>query len=483
MLVALRHPALRFALAFIIILLINPQPNWLPLLEDIHLAGQSTNLTSAGLAALQDAYVRQPWNPARAYTAGLAALAVGDYDSAIAALTVTASHTGWTPDLYIAVGDAYHGKNDLDQALLQWEAALPDRLNDAGLLNKLARTYEATGRYPQASAALRSLVALEPQNAVARYRFGLVLSIIDPASAPQHLALAAGMDESVAPFAASLNNAVEAGLKANDKSFTYGVIGYALIAVREYPLAKAAFLRAIEERPNFADAYAYLGLAEDELGNDGAYAYDRALVLNADLPLAHYLLGLHYQRLGKLPEAILSLQKAFELDPSNAAAAAELGNVYTQLADISNAENWYRQAVRVAPEDATFWLLLAEFYADNELRLENDALLSARQAVELDPESVQAYDLLGYIYYLNNQFAEAETNLLKAKELDPQQSKVYFHLGLLYLDSNRLPEAKINLENAVGLDPGGPIAEKAFKALARLGITTVSTPLPVTAIP
>jgi tetratricopeptide (TPR) repeat protein len=474
----LRHPALRLGLAFLLIILLAPQPNWLPLLADIHLASQSPNLTTESVAALTDAYQRQPWNPDLAHTAGLASLAIGDFDSAIAALNVTVARTGWTPDLHIALGDAYAGKNDLDQALTHWEAALPDRLNDAGLLNKLARTYEAQGRYPEASAVLRSLVALEPQNAVARYRFGLVLSVIDPASAPQHLALAAGMDPSVAPFAASLNNAVEAGLKAGDQAYTYGIIGYTLIAVREYALAKAALLRAIEERSDFADAYAYLGLAEDELGNDGTYAFDRAFAIKPDLPLAHYLVGLHYRRTGEVDKAIQSLQKAFELDPSNAAAAAELGSIYSDAADVPNAENWYRQAVRVAPEDGTFWLLLAQFYAGHELRLDNDALLSARKAVELDPASVQAYDTLGYVYYLNEQFAEAETNLLKARELDPTQPSVYFHLGLVYLDSNRLTESKENLEKAVDLGAGGPIAEQAFKALARLGITTAATPAP-----
>jgi len=478
MLLIVRHPALRLGLAFLIILFLGIQPNWLPLLEDIRVAGESTKLTASSLVAIKDAFARQPWDASRANSAGLASLASGDYDTAIADLTIAAKLGGWTPDLHIAIGDAYSGKNDLKTALTEWEAALPNRLNDADLLNRLARGYEALGKYPEASAALRSLVALQPQNAVARYRFGLVLSVIDPASAPQHLALAAGMDPSVGPFASSLNKAVEAGLKANDKAYTYGVVGYALISLREYPLAKAALLRAIEERPNFADAYAYLGLAEDELGNDGTYAYTRALDMKPDLPLANYLIGLHYRRLGKSDEAIKSLTKAFALDNSNAAAAAELGSTYTDMADLPNAETWYRQAVRVAPDDATFWLLLAEFYANHELKLESDALQSAQKAVELAPDSAEAYDTLGYIQYQNDSQKDAEANLLKAKDLDPKRASTFFHLGLLYLDSNRSEEAKQNLEKATSLDAGGPIAEQAFKALARLGITAPLTPVP-----
>lgn len=476
-----RHPALRLGLTFLAVLLAGLQPNWLPLLDDAQAASASTKLTAQGLAAIRDAYARQPWNGSRANAAGLASLAAGDWANAISAFNVAAADSGWDPALHISMGDAYAGNNQPDKALAEWQLALPDRLNDAALLKRLARGYEAAGKYAEASAVLRTLVTLEPQNAVVRYRFGLVLAVLDPAAAPPHLTIAAGLDKSVEPFANSLNSAVEAGLKANDKAYLNGVVGYALIGLREYPLAKAALLNAIEARPTFADAYAYLGLAEDESGNDGMYAYNRALALKPDLSLIHYLLGLHYRRAGQRDQAVKSLQRAFDLDPSNAAAAAELGGIYSDMADAVNAEIWYRQAVRVAPDDGSFWLLLAKFYVGHGLRIDSDALQCARRAVELAPQSGDALDTLGQAQYLNNDLKTAEATLLKAKELAPRQASVYLHLGQLYLDSGRSDEAKINLENAVGLDPGGPIAEIAFKSLARLGISDASLPTPTPA--
>jgi tetratricopeptide (TPR) repeat protein len=477
--VVVQHPALKIGVVFVLVLLLNIQRMWLPLLQDLTLASQSATLTTEGLNALQDAYAREPWNTDRAITAGLSALAAGDYETAKTALTVAANNGGWTSDLHISVGDAYNGSGSLDEAIPHWEAALPDNLDNAYLLSKLATAYETKGRYPEASAVLRSLVALEPDNAIARYRYGLVLSLIDPAAASQHLAIAAGLDKSVEPFAQSLNSAVAAGLDAQDDAAKYGIIGYTLIGLREYPLAKAALLHAIEKRSDFADAYAYLGLAEDEMGNDGMYAYQRALEINKDLPVAHYLIGLHYRRTGENQKAIEPLQTAFDLDPANAAAAAELGNTYVALADLAEAENWYRQSVRVATEDGNFWLLLAQFYINNELKVEGDGLLSAQQAAQLLPESATAQDTLGFALYLNSDYTNAETSLLKAIELDPNLASAYFHLGLLYLDTERTAEAKQYLDNAVGLDAGGPIAERAIQALARLGIDSITTPTPV----
>ncbi|MEK7312503.1 MAG: tetratricopeptide repeat protein, partial [Chloroflexota bacterium] len=186
-----RHPALRLGIAFVVIFLLGIQPNWTPLLDDLRIARASSTLNTDSLNAILDAYARQPWQADWARAAALATLGAGDYESAITTITAAASLGGWTPELHIALGDAYNGTGDLDRAIPEWEAARPDRPADASLLTKLAIAYESKGRFEEAAGALRTLVALEPNNAIAQYRFGLMLSVIDPASAPAHLALAA----------------------------------------------------------------------------------------------------------------------------------------------------------------------------------------------------------------------------------------------------------------------------------------------------
>lgn len=474
----IQHPAFRLGAAFIIILLFRVQPDWLPVLDDLRRAGASSSLTDDAYLALQDAFVRQPWNTQFAVSAGLAAVAVGDYEAAKTAIDTAAAHAGWTPELHIALGDAHIGAGEVEKAIHEWETARPDRLTDVALLTRLARAYEATGRYALAAVTLRALVDLQPENAIVRYRYGVVLSVIDPPAAPQHLALAAGLDESVEPFAESLNEAVEAGLMQNDRAYRMGVIGQALIGLSEFPLAKAALTQAVEERPDFADAYVFLGLAEDHLGNDGLSHYQKALALDDQLPFAYYLIGLNYRRKGQDDQAITALQKAFELDPSNAAAAAELGSAYVQKVDLPAAERWYRQAVQIEPENASFWMLLAKFYTENEIKVEEDGLLSAQRAVALAPDSAEALDTLGFAHYLSGGYDEAELNLSKAISLAPDLASANFHIGLVYLETNRPEQARETLTRAVNLGAGGPVAEQAFKALARLGITSLPTPSP-----
>src|SRR6185436_4684640 len=99
-------------------------------------------------------------------------LAIGDYESAKSAIEAAARNGGWTPELHIALGDAHNGAGDAEQAIHEWETALPDRFTDVALLYKLARAYEATERYALAAVTLRALVDLRPEDAIVRYRYG-----------------------------------------------------------------------------------------------------------------------------------------------------------------------------------------------------------------------------------------------------------------------------------------------------------------------
>ncbi len=480
---ALRHPAFKLGLAFLLILLLQIQPNWLPLLDDVRKAGAGAELppalTTEAYHAILDAYARQPWRVDWAAKAGQAALLAGQYETAKLALN-TAARAGWTPELRITQGDVYSRTGEMDQAIQQWELARQEQPANASLLARLAFAYEAQGRYPEAAGAFRTLVALQPKDTGTQYqvwgqyqyRLGLILSAIDPESAPPHLARAAGLDETTQLRAESLMNVIEAGLQKNDEAYTFGSIGDTLISLGEYSLAKAALLQAIAKRPNFAEAYAFLGAAEDELGNDGVYAYQKALELNGQLPLAHHLLGLHYLRRGESEKAIPPLERAFELDPANADAAAYTGSAYALQGDLTTAEQWYRQAVQIDPGNSIFWRRLAEFYVEHDLRIETEGLLSAQKAVELAPASAEALDILGYAQHLNGDSAGGEANLKKAINLNTKLARAYFHLGVLYLDTNRPVEAKQALDTAASLDAGGPIAQQAWRAIARLGLPT-----------
>jgi len=90
------------------------------------------------------------------------------------------------------------------------------------------------------------------------------------------------------------------------------VRGQKLMAQGERQNGRDVFAQATELEPENAFAWANLGAAEMVLGKNGAglAAYKRALVLDPDLWLARYNLGLHFARSGRPLEALDQLEQS-----------------------------------------------------------------------------------------------------------------------------------------------------------------------------
>ena len=102
--------------------------------------------------------------------------------------------------------------------------------------------------------------------------------------------------------------------------------GVAATRAKEWSVADAAFSRAVEMRPGYAEAWNGLGYA---LRNQGKYpeslkAYDEALRLRPDYPEALEYLGEAYVKMGRLDDARRVLER---LKPLDAARARELDEV------------------------------------------------------------------------------------------------------------------------------------------------------------
>lgn len=99
--------------------------------------------------------------------------------------------------------------------------------------------------------------------------------------------------------------------------------GVAATKAKEWSVAAAAFAKAVEMKPVYAEAWNGLGYA---LRNQGKYpesikAYDEALRLRPDYPEALEYLGEAYVKMGRLDDARRVLER---LKPLDAGMAREL---------------------------------------------------------------------------------------------------------------------------------------------------------------
>ena len=121
---------------------------------------------------------------------------------------------------------------------------------------------------------------IRPEDAYTHYRLGLINAVVNKRGAPEHLALAGGLNPALWPATNALSGAFEFALSLDETAPGAGLIDYALINLQECGLAEAALQTAIASDSEYGDAYAYLGLAEDQQDRNGLVSCQRALELN-----------------------------------------------------------------------------------------------------------------------------------------------------------------------------------------------------------
>jgi tetratricopeptide (TPR) repeat protein len=173
------------------------------------------------------------------------------------------------------------------------------------------------------------------------------------------------------------------------------------------------------------------------------------------LALAYYFLGVHQREAGNGEAARAALWEALLRDPDNAALYVEMAEAFVSSGEYSKAEEWYVEAVNLAPNNLDFHLALVHFYLDHLYGVEEKGLSAARSAMALAPRDPRTHDLLGWAYYLAGSPMEGEQFLVQALILDPDLASAHYHLGSLYARSGLHESASEHLQRCIDLDTEG----------------------------
>jgi tetratricopeptide (TPR) repeat protein len=101
------------------------------------------------------------------------------------------------------------------------------------------------------------------------------------------------------------------------------------------------------------------------------------------------------------------------------------------------AEQFFRQALNLDPENAMTLNYLGYMWADKGIKLP-DALKMIRKAVDLEPMNGAYLDSLGWVYFKMGEYELAEDNLRQAVNRDQTDPTVHMHLGDLYEKTGRI---------------------------------------------
>jgi tetratricopeptide (TPR) repeat protein len=381
----------------------------------------------------ESAAQRIPWRPDLYELAGHAYYHAGEYPSADAMYVIARNRNSLTPEGWVAWGDVNYHIGNTERAAEIWETAFGHGTISTALYSRLAQVYQEKGDYLTAAQFLQKYVAVQSDEASARYRLGLLLALSDPRAAIPELIAASQLDPEFDPAAQTLRTALNLSLLADTQSEGFVITGRGLGLVEEWNLARAAFQSAVEADGTNAEAWAWLGEANQHTGFEGIEELDRALQSDPDSPTVRGLRGLYFQRAANHRQALIEFHAAASLEPENPARFVSLGDAYANVGDLIRALEAFRYATTLAPENASYWRALALFCGRNGVNIEDVGIPAAQQAVILDKTDSASLDVLGWLYLLDARFEDSERHLLNAVKQDPQNASAHLHLGMLYL--------------------------------------------------
>ena len=422
------------------------------------------NYSAAG-AAYAGAAARVPWLPALWEKAGKAYLNGKDYKHAETAYELADQRKALSPNGTMGWGDSEFALGNAGGALALWKQLTDKAVNPSLLLPRIAHAYRDLRLYSDEMQAWQKYLAYQPGDAAAHYRLGLLLATTAPAEALPELMQAVRIDAALDPSVESLRSALNSATISDDRAYELLVSGRALGALGYWNLAAEAFRNAIAVRADYAEAWAWLGEAKQQQGQDGSNEVKRALAFNPNSAMVESLYGLTLQRQKQPMQALAAIQKAAALEPGNPGWQMALGEAYEETGDLVKALEYYQNATQLAPNEPTFWRALAEFSLRNNLDLAGIGLPAARRLVELDNTDWQSDDIAGQILLETDDLVGAEVLLRKAIALDPTQAAPFLHLGLLYMQTGDRTAALANLNQAKAFDPDGSIGWQANRLL------------------
>lgn len=461
----------RVVIPIILVPLLGVAPRAHDLTRRLHYAHEASQPAAA---ADELAWIAEfePWRNELWEPAGIFALRGNQPQVAILYLERARGLGILSQDGYLSLGDAYQQLGDHPAAQSAWRAALSQGAPAQEVFNRLLTIHRAEADYAAIIADLQALTAFQPADGELRYLLGLYLATQDPEAALAHLAQAAETDQGLKPKAEALLRAITSARRADDVAYTFLEVGRALAALGEWELAEEAFLQAAEQRPDYADAWAYLGEARQQnlprgeaLADQGLAELDRALSLDARSLAANTFMALYWQRRAEYARALEVMQAITRIYPDNPVLQAELGRALALTGDLTGALQAYQRAATLAPRNPDYWRLLADFSVRHEYQVREIGLPAARQAVALNPNDPASLDMLGQVLLLLQDLTSAERAFQRAIDVDANYSLAHVHLGLAFILREEHAQAYSRWEQVVQKDPHSPAAEQARRLL------------------
>ena len=262
------------------------------------------------------------------------------------------------------------------------------------------------------------------------------------------------------------------------------------------PEAEAAWRLYLKAHPSNPEPYAHLGLLEarQEHYKEAVPLYRKALALNPSIPGLRLNLGLALFKSGELKQAIVEFKLLLKSQPPGSAGQQRLtiliGTAYYGLAEYAQAVPFLKKAaandkqnlpLRLSLAHSCLWSKQYKCVLDtyheiltlnaesaeadmlagealDEMKDTPGAIQQFRAAGKANPKEPDVHYGLGYLLWIQKQYAEAATEFQAELDNNPNHVEAMLYLGDTQIVLMHPEAAMPLLENVLRIDPDKELA-------------------------
>jgi tetratricopeptide (TPR) repeat protein len=360
--------------------------------------------------------------------------------------------------------------DQVDDALKAYQELIEEDPKDEAALLRISKIYQQKRDFAKAHEAADKAKELDPTNIEIQYN-DVTLLATEGRTSEAIKALKAILDSTTKKTynADERNNRVSlldglGGLYQKIEQFSAAVETYRQMAELDpdvAPRASAEVVESYRQAKDFPKAEAeaeaaskkypadrlvigvHASLLADMGKTDQAVAETRKLLDGKNDRDIYINLAQIYDKAKNFGEMAKMLDAAEKLSPGNDDKETVIfmrGAMYERMKNYTEAEEEFRKALAINPDNASALNYLGYMLADRGVRLEEARDLIAK-AVERDPKNGAYLDSLGWVLFRLNKLPEAEAKLHEALELMSRDPTVHDHLGDVYFHEGKIREA------------------------------------------
>jgi len=263
-------------------------------------------------------------------------------------------------------------------------------------------------------------------------------------------------------------------------------LGLSYFEKKSYELALSSFHRVLDKQPTNQQAriMTAMTLLRQKRGKEALQEAERGLKQYGDIAIFHNLVGSAAMQVGDYDRAMSAFDKALIIDPDIPDVLAKRGAYNQYLGHQKEAGQDLRKAVASDPEALEYRFILARYYLQQKNF--SEALKVLNSGLREQPRDAVILNSMAAVYLAKKENSEAIIALQNAITRNPDFFAPYFNLANLYAVKQQYPEALAlfsrlldrNPDNGRALDARGSLyllqndnekAEADYRHLAELG--------------